>query len=236
MAKWCIDPGHGGVQPGATNNGINEKDITLAISLEVSRHLLRHKQEVIYTRTTDIDVSLSKRCEISNNNNCHYFVSIHCNSYSDTNVGGTETYCYKKEGAAFSLANYVQQELIAVNGLENRGVKTANYQVLVYTNAPAILIETAFLSNPKEFALLTDVNWQKKIAIAIAKGLLHEVGVQWIEENETDILKKKIADIQRDLDNANARVLVAERALAQMEEKYNKLIQSLKIIKNFMEG
>ena len=88
MTKIFLDPGHGGKDSGAIGNGLKEKDIALSITLKIGEILKRHNLEVIYSRTTDIFVELSDRARKANNINADYFISIHTNAFTDTNVQG----------------------------------------------------------------------------------------------------------------------------------------------------
>jgi N-acetylmuramoyl-L-alanine amidase len=87
-----LDAGHGGHDPGNRGNGFYEKDIALNIILSVGRQLEKdHKIKVIYTRKTDVFVTLRGRAEIANNADADLFVSVHCNSHNSS-ANGTETF------------------------------------------------------------------------------------------------------------------------------------------------
>ena len=110
----CLDPGHGGSQPGAVSSkyGYREKDIVLDISLKVRDYLLyatksetgweindycqQHSNliEVLMTRVDDSSVSLKDRCVKANKAKSKLFVSIHCNSCTSEDPTGIETWCY----------------------------------------------------------------------------------------------------------------------------------------------
>ncbi|GEM_PF-641858 len=180
MLKICIDPGHGGTQPGAVNGGVKEKDLALRISLKIGERLKKNGVEVVYTRTND-NVEwprepikdLGKRCEISNRAGANYFVSIHLNSALKKSVNGIETYCLAHGGKGEKLAIKIQEELIKATGASNRGVKTAKYYVLRNTHAPAVLVEIGFISNHDELKKLLDESYQDIVASAIERGILN---------------------------------------------------------------
>ena len=87
-----LDAGHGGNDPGNRGNGYYEKDIALNIILEVGKELEKDsKIKVIYTRKTDVFVTLRGRAEIANNADADLFVSVHCNSHNSS-AEGTETF------------------------------------------------------------------------------------------------------------------------------------------------
>ena len=170
MKTICIDPGHGGIQPGAAYGGRLEKDATLSISMRLRDKLEASGYRVIMTRETDIDVSLKRRCEISNGAGADAFVSIHLNSSTNPTAHGAET--WKWERAKGALAEAVQTALLAASGFKDRGVKsTTAFYVLRHTVAPAIVVECGFLSNESERGRLFDEAMQDKIAAGITRGI-----------------------------------------------------------------
>jgi N-acetylmuramoyl-L-alanine amidase len=177
MVKICIDPGHGGVDPGAVGpTGLKEKDVNLAVGLKLAE-LLKPIAEVKLTRAKDIAVSLKDRAAIANSFGCDYFISVHANSFTDRKVGGVETWAYAKGGQGEKLAKAVLPELVKATGFANRGVKfNTAFAVLRDTRAPAILTETGFISNPAEEKLLKTAAFRDKIAKAIAQGVAKQLG------------------------------------------------------------
>lgn len=140
---------------------------------------------VVYTRTNDSPgfpkdrtENLRKRVQIVNDAKADYFISIHCNGVLDRTAHGTETFVVGKGREAEKLATCVQNEIVSVTGLADRGVKVANYLVLKETAMPAILVELAFISNPNEEKLLRDPAWQDKAARAIANGISTHLGMK----------------------------------------------------------
>ena len=180
--KVVLDAGHGGADPGAVGSGgTNEKDVVLPITLKVGTILKNHGVNVVYTRQTDKKLELAERTKIANNAKADLFVSIHANGATDKTAKGQETYAYRKGTTAYKLAESIQKEMVAASGLRNRGAKTASYYVLVHTTMPAVIAETAFISNPDEEKLLKDSAWQQKMAVAIAKGILSHLGIAYKE-------------------------------------------------------
>lgn len=91
--KVVLDPGHGGKDTGTNHKKNVEKDIVLAVALEVGRILERQSDiDVYYTRKTDVFVPVKERSVLANNNNGNVFVSIHCNGVNTEAASGTETY------------------------------------------------------------------------------------------------------------------------------------------------
>ncbi len=89
-----IDPGHGGAKPGAKGSRSFEKDITLDIALKFGKLLKDNYPDlkIIYTRTTDVDISLAERAHIANRNKADLFISIHANSHPTSAPTGVETF------------------------------------------------------------------------------------------------------------------------------------------------
>ena len=165
--KICIDAGHGGTDSGATGNGQLEKTNTLNSSLKFKAWLDKDTNDgagggswnIVMTRSTDVYVSLQGRCDISNNNSCNRFMCIHNNAY-DGSANGTETFSVSSTGTGADLRNKVQTRMIQAWARYNRGVKTANYYVLVNTAAPAELAELAFIDNAADSAYTGSSSWQ----------------------------------------------------------------------------
>ena len=87
-----LDAGHGGDDPGNRGNGYYEKDIALNIVLEVGAELEKLPGvKVIYTRKTDVFVTLAGRAQIANNAHADLFISVHCNAHG-SQASGTETF------------------------------------------------------------------------------------------------------------------------------------------------
>lgn len=146
----CIDPGHGGDDPGAVGNGLEEDDLNLSASLHFRDWLDLDSSDgggggswdAYLTRETDVYISLSGRTDYANSLGVDVFMSIH------TNAGGgdgTETYAYASGGSADTLAHRVQEEVLSELGTRDRGVKYEGFYVLEYTDMPADLNEMAFI-------------------------------------------------------------------------------------------
>ena len=97
MVKVFIDPGHGGVDPGAVANGLQEKEITLQLAKEIQKILLNEYENIAIkmSRTTDQTVSLNSRTALANHWNADIFLSIHINAGKGT---GFESYIYSNVG------------------------------------------------------------------------------------------------------------------------------------------
>lgn len=170
IKKVFIDPGHGGTDPGALGNGLRESDITLAISKKLGDILKAKGIEVKFSRTTDVFISLAERPRQANAWGADIFVSIHCNSAS-ASATGTECFTYPTASSvAKSLSKNVASSVASNLSLTNRGHKEANFAVLRISSMPAILVETAFITNASDSDKLK--NRQDDFADAIASQIL----------------------------------------------------------------
>lgn len=173
MAKWLLDPGHGGADPGATYNGIRECDNVLKLALRIGELLKSNNENVYYTRSTDTTLSLLERSKKENAGDYDYFISIHRNAYKPESARGCETHIYDQGGVAEELANKVNSEMVR-SGFINRGIKVSNFHVLRETKCPAILVEVGFIDNTLD-NLIFDSKFEK-IAQSIVKGCLCHIG------------------------------------------------------------
>ena len=170
MSTICLDPGHGGADPGAVGNGLHESDVVLDIALKARAYLEAVGHSVVMTRETDtFDMDeLQLRCDVSDNSGADVFISIHCNSANSASATGTETFYQAGSEKGHRLAAYVQQQLLSL-GLDDRGLKTNPLYVVRCTEAPAILVELGFLSNPYDADIIN--NNRDEFAAAIARGI-----------------------------------------------------------------
>ena len=179
--KIAVDPGHGGMFLGAIGNNpyvVHEKDVTLAIGLALAKILKKQGHKVFLTRNRDahlapeVNADLAQRAEAANAAQAQLFVSVHCNAYSDPNSEGIETCYFPGSPRSERLARAVQEALLAkFKDHLNRGVKAKDLLMLQRAAMPACLIETEFLTNPKQLEFLVNERNQESIAQAIAEGI-----------------------------------------------------------------
>ena len=195
MAKYkiCVDPGHGGKDPGATNGNVYEKNINLQIGLKLKDKLeATGLYEVYMTRTNDVYEDPYTKAQEANKFGADYFISIHCNSAAMSSANGVETLAYLGSTSSTNLAKAVQTELVAATQLRDRGVKfNNNLTVLNSTSMPAILVETAFINNPKEVINLQSTDFQNSVAAAIVKGLNVYLGVTPVTQSKPVVTAPK---------------------------------------------
>lgn len=169
-----IDPGHGGSDAGSIRSGVRERDITLSVSKALRNDLEKLGAVVTMTRSTDTDVSLADRSNLSNTVKPDVFISIHCNVTAqcceDTSAHGIETYYYTTQSKG--LAQKTHAEVILITEALDRNVRSnRGFYVIKHTKAPSILMETGFISHKTERGNLNDPKYQAKIAQGIVNGL-----------------------------------------------------------------
>lgn len=166
-----IDPGHGGTDPGAVGNGLQEDNLTLDIANRARSYMTTNYPATVYqTRTTDTYVSLDARTSFANSRAANFFVSMHINSYSTSTPNGLETFSYPGSTNGARLATNIYDKLKASFGTL-RGVKTADFYVLHYTNMPAALGETGFISNASDASKLSTTTFRQQLAQQYAAGM-----------------------------------------------------------------
>lgn len=187
----CIDPGHGGYDPGSIGpNGVKEKSIALSVSLKIGEYLKRAGVYVVYTRNSDIvswpsDLikDLSARCIIANDSKADIFVSIHCNSsttiYSNEilttpghNTADDVASCiYSRFKAAFPNLSFREDWSDGDADLES------NSYVIRHTNMPAVFCELGRINDSDEEKMLVSIEFQEQAALAIAQGIGDYFGI-----------------------------------------------------------
>lgn len=176
----CIDPGHGGSDPGAVHRGsrLTEKEVTFDICMRLAKILRTRGWKVLLTRETDRDVSwagssaseeLWARVKVANEGQADVFVSIHCNAAANSAAQGTSCHVYKRADKV--LAQELQPHLVAAAGCPDRGIQLDRFYVLVHSRMPSVLVETAFISNSEEAAQLAKPEFRQRVAEGLADGL-----------------------------------------------------------------
>jgi len=174
-----IDAGHGGTDPGAVGYDSNgkavayESHINLAIAKRTQAKLIQNGIEVIMTRSTDDFITLGDRAEIENLSNCDMFVSIHCNSIDNAKIAGTQVYYHPSSERGTLLAENIYDKLVDITGLAPKKTQNGSHLFVIRkTLSPAVLVETAFISNPEDRKYLLSESGQEDIANAIVQGIV----------------------------------------------------------------
>ncbi|WP_144462656.1 N-acetylmuramoyl-L-alanine amidase [Bacillus pumilus] len=181
--KIMLDPGHGGHDPGAAENGLKEKDLVLKIAKKTKAILEKlYGATVKLTRSTDVYINLSQRARLANNWGADFFASIHINAGGGT---GFETFRFDKLSAASSTGK--QQKIVHDSiynkikgkiGDRDRGTKSKNLAVLRETKMPAILTENLFIDRKEDAALLKQDSFLNLLAEGHAEGIAAAVGLK----------------------------------------------------------
>ena len=169
--KIVLDAGHGGEDPGAMRNKIQEKCITLDVTERVKAYLKQYGIQVVMTREKDETVSLKQRTRITKSARPDAFVSIHVNSSESSRINGIETYWYTP--GSFNLAKFVHTEMLNNISAHNGGTRNARFYVIRNANVPAILVEMGYLSHTEERRKLLTEERRDITAKAIAEGIFN---------------------------------------------------------------
>lgn len=192
--KIMLDPGHGGHDPGAVDNGLKEKDLVLDIAKRTKAILEKqYDVDVRLTRSTDVFIELSQRARLANSWGADYFVSIHINAGGGT---GFETYRYEKIASSSATANQQLKvheaiySLVKGKGVKDRKCKAANYSVLRETHMPAILTESLFIDRKEDAALLRQDSFINLLAEGHAKGIADALALKPIKSTAASKTKQ----------------------------------------------
>ncbi len=195
FALVILDPGHGGQDSGVIAGGVLEKDLTLDIAQRVDRLLDAQGMMALLTRNGDSYVSLDDRAQLINRADNAVVVSIHLNDGPRPDASGIETYFAAQQATGIpliaswlpflqkvanprpnlesqSLAQFIQQQLVARTQAVNRGTKAQQFYVLANVRHPAVLVEGGFLTGKSDIGKLADANYREQLAIGITDGIL----------------------------------------------------------------
>ena len=183
-----LDPGHGKPDPGSIGaSGVLEKDIVLAIGLQL-RDLLESRGVTVHmTRTGDYDLAqpetqglaarkredLAARIALTNELAPDVMISIHANAYPSPRWSGAQTFYRQDCEPSQRLAVAMQNQLMRITARTQRKASSQqNLIILRKTEVPATVVEVGFLSNPQEEALLQLEEYQMRLAWAIYAGIV----------------------------------------------------------------
>lgn len=178
-----LDAGHGGIDGGATGSFSKESDVNLAITKKLTNLFETGGFNVILTRTEDICLAdehspsfklddMKIRREIIQKHSPDLLISIHCNKFHLSSCVGAQVFYQESQTHSESLANHITDYFI--NSLPNarKFPLAGDYYVLNSTQSPAVIVECGYLSNSEEEKLLTNNNYQQKIAYSIYAGTM----------------------------------------------------------------
>ena len=193
-----IDAGHGGRDPGAMGQIAQEKNINLGVALKLGQKIAANFKDVnvLYTRKTDVFLTLQERANFVNQNSADLFICIHTNAAENRDVAMRENSVmlleedYKTTYQGFdpnsvesyimfefmqdqyidrslSFASSVQEQFTRQYNRKDRGVRQAAFWVLHKSACPSVLIELGFITNKAEEQFLHSAKGQQTMADAI---------------------------------------------------------------------
>ena len=175
MKTVCLDPGHGGTDPGACGPTLRESDQTLDVCLR-AREILRPYCNVIMTREDDEYVGLTARAEISNRADADAFISYHFNSADSNSANGFEIFTTPAQNNSDKLAACIwSSHRKQLPEQRDRGLKEANFTVIRKANCPSVLVEGEFIHTVAGEAFISQN--KQAMAHAVADGVLAYLGL-----------------------------------------------------------
>ncbi len=188
LNKVVIDAGHGGTDIGASYKNedgefeIKEAPINLDIAKRVKSYLEKEGLDVVMTRSTDTYVALADRVEKSINSGACIFVSIHCNAMENSPETKGSMVFYDQNSEYDSkinpktLSNNILSNVISNTEFVDKGVRDGSTLYVLKKNLiPAVLVETAFITNDEDRENLNDEKVREKIAKGIAEGIIKTI-------------------------------------------------------------
>lgn len=183
-----VDPGHGGIDAGASANSAVEKEINLEIAKILQEYLEESGAVAILTRTVDSNTAdpmrdskisqkmsdLKERKNDIDEFSADMFISIHMNKFSQTKYRGAQVFYTKSSEESRLLGETIQQTIKETldDGNTRKAKPTDSIFVLKDNEIPSVLIECGFLSNSDEAKLLRNKDYQRKIAWGIYLGIV----------------------------------------------------------------
>ena len=189
MVKICLDPGHGGTDPGALLGKRYEKDDVLRLALAVKPLLEAQGVGVVMTRTDDETIpSISERCQMANTAGCAYYLSLHRDAAGPAAHGISLWVHSRANDPTVRKAQYILDELLAVVPTQDRGVQKGtpqnyeNFGVNVYTTMASALLELGVITNADDNDRFD--RYFDQYAEAVARGLCKAVGVTYTAKDK----------------------------------------------------
>ncbi|HFU3968872.1 TPA: GBS Bsp-like repeat-containing protein [Streptococcus suis] len=251
-----IDPGHGGVDSGASYGGVYEKNLALSVANKLKENLIQLGYQVLMTRTADYNVDFkTERSQMANQSNADLFISIHFNAtgLASSNATGIETYWYQydpeyqpKINAAMHndptrlaeseiLANQVQASLISGTGAVNRGVRRETFAVLRETAIPSILVELGFMDNPSDLQKIKQDSYQTKLANVLAQGIDNWYGAVGSKPTSGTSTQKKSTEQSQMTTSQQSFFNNILPAIQQVSQK-NSIVTSVMLAQSILES
>lgn len=177
-----LDAGHGGIDAGAQKDGVKEGDINLSIVQKLKNKIENAGGSVLLTRDGDYDLAsdgvdnrkrddMKKRVTLINEEPCDLFISVHLNSFPNSQVHGAQVFYKKDDDSSKEFAKTMQDKLNQV--LEQRkSIKTGDYYILNESKRPGVLVECGYLSNGEERNKLISEEYQEELSVILYESVL----------------------------------------------------------------
>lgn len=203
--KVFIGVGHGGTDPGAVANGIQEKVINLTTAIACRDVLERHNVTVLMSRIKDDSETLNEKISECNTFNPEVALDIH---YNAGKGDGAEVFYYTGSTTGKNIATQILNAIVKI-GQNSRGVKhNTSFVFLNGTVAPAVLVECGFIDNKTDLALFDTEAEQKAMGEAIAKGILSYLGITYKEPVKVTPKKDYVLNLSELKSKGYERVII----------------------------
>lgn len=191
-----LDAGHGGFDAGAhgRTTGAFESPINLSITCFLRDELQNAGAKIIMTREEEKALASTKRSDMEKRRNIisqsgiDAAISIHLNCFTDPQPNGPFVFYYQGSDEGIRLAQAIQASLDNVLERKPRDAKPGDFYVLRAGETTCVLVECGFLSNPVDEAMLVTEIHQKKVAIAIANGIIDYFTEPPVAPSESNVL------------------------------------------------
>ena len=183
-----VDAGHGGIDGGVVGRrtGVKESDVNLQIAYALHAELTDMGFEVVLTRKTQAGLygttakgfkrrDMQRRREIIQSARPDFILSLHQNFYPLSSTRGAQVFYAPDNAQGKRFAMITQEKLNALYGAEgvkDRKATAGDFFMLECWDCPSVLIECGFLSNAEDERLLCMEIWQRKLAKALASGVV----------------------------------------------------------------
>lgn len=201
--KIMLDAGHGNNTPGkrTPDDSMREFHFNGVVANYVRDTLLKYEGVTVdfaHDPSGNIDIALLARTNTANSKKSNVYVSIHANAYGTSwnDANGIETFVHPNaDNISINLAKLIQDKLIKITGLRNRGVKRADFHVLRETNMPSVLVECGFMTNRNEATLLKSDDYRRKCAKAIADALVEFYNLR-LKKDDEKVNEQELSEAQ----------------------------------------
>lgn len=178
-----LDPGHGGLDPGAIYKDLKESDINLSISKKLQVELEKLGAIVYLTREGDYDLAvpntinrkrsdLSRRGNLINKSECDLYLSIHLNAETSSTWRGGQVFYDDINEKNQLLAKIIQDEFRKSLYSRRKIKEITDMYLSKRVKVPGVLLEIGYISNPNDRYLLKQDSYQKKVSKTIINALI----------------------------------------------------------------